>query len=101
MSPQDDQLTEKLLGEELPLSESNEIGNDEEEDEKDSLRKESHVRSLLKGISYRVIETFVTFGISYYVTGDITSALQIGVIEFFVQIVVYYFHERCCTCVKV
>ena len=64
-------------------------------------KEESHLRSLLKGISYRVIETFVTIGISYFVLGDVKSALQIGVVEFFVQIVVYYIHERFCTCVPV
>ena len=69
--------------------------------EKEVKKNESHLRSFLKGVSYRVIETFVTFGISYFVTGDITAALQIGVVEFFVQIVVYYIHERFCTCVPV
>ena len=61
--------------------------------------KESHLRSLLKGISWRFIATTDTILIVLLITclyGEcsIESALKIGAIEFVVKYLIYYFHER-------
>jgi len=56
--------------------------------------KESHSRSVTKGVSWRVIGTIDTTVISYLVTGNPLKALSIGGIEVFTKIFLYYFHER-------
>ena len=57
-------------------------------------KKESHLRSILKTISWRIIATSTTITIAYFVFGDIQSALKVGGIEFFAKMFIYYFHER-------
>ena len=56
--------------------------------------RESHLRSVLKAFSWRVVATTTTAGIAYLITGQIDTALMIGGIEFFFKIFVYYAHER-------
>lgn len=57
-------------------------------------KKESHIRSLLKGISWRVLGTLTTIIVAYLLTGDTSSALAIGTIEVFTKLLLYYLHER-------
>lgn len=57
-------------------------------------KEESHTRSLLKGITWRVVATMTTMIVSWFVIHDITSALQIGFIEATLKIGIYYLHER-------
>ena len=56
--------------------------------------KESHLRSVLKGLSWRFIATATIIIIAYFKTGDVTLALEIGAIEFFIKFLLYYGHER-------
>ena len=56
--------------------------------------KESHLRSILKGLTWRVVATSTIIFIAWYSTGDISLALEIGFIEFFVKLLLYYLHER-------
>ncbi|NBB88234.1 MAG: DUF2061 domain-containing protein [Bacteroidetes bacterium] len=56
--------------------------------------KESHLRSFLKGVSWRVLGTLDTMLISYFITGNLTFAVSIGGIEVFTKLILYYFHER-------
>ena len=56
--------------------------------------RESHLRSLLKATSWRVIATFTTALIAYFITGEVDTALMIGGIEFFIKFIIYYAHER-------
>lgn len=51
-------------------------------------------RSLLKTLSWRVTATVTTIVIAYLITGELTWAFSIGVIEFFTKFALYYFHER-------
>jgi uncharacterized membrane protein len=55
---------------------------------------ESHLRSILKAFSWRIIATCTTAAIAYIVTGNIKVALVIGGAEFMVKIAAYYIHER-------
>ena len=57
-------------------------------------QKDSHLRSILKGISWRIIATCTIIIIAYFKTGDVTLALEIGAIEFFIKFLLYYLHER-------
>ena len=60
---------------------------------------ESHERSILKGISWRIIATTDTFLVVLVITClldqcSVENALKIGVIEFFLKLLIYYAHER-------
>lgn len=62
-------------------------------------KKESHVRSLIKGISWRIIATTDTVLVVLLITCltgncSIENAIKIGVIEFLLKLFVYYIHER-------
>ena len=60
---------------------------------------ESHERSIVKGISWRIIATTDTFLVVFIITClldqcSVENALKIGVIEFFLKLLIYYTHER-------
>jgi uncharacterized membrane protein len=56
--------------------------------------RESHIRTILKTLSWRIVATTTTIVIAYFVFGDVSSALTVGGIEFFAKMLIYYFHER-------
>ena len=55
---------------------------------------ESHWRSLVKGFSWRIWGTLISIIVSYLLIGELKIALQIGAVEFFSKILLYYSHER-------
>lgn len=55
---------------------------------------DKHWKSITKSISWRVIGTIDTMIISYFVTGSINRALEIGFTEVFTKMLLYYIHER-------
>ena len=55
---------------------------------------ESHSRSLIKGITWRIVGTIDTMIISWVITGKPVWALKIGGVELFTKIFLYYLHER-------
>ena len=55
---------------------------------------DSHVRSLAKAFSWRIVATLTTAVIAYVVTGSLDTAAIIGGIEFVLKFVIYYLHER-------
>ncbi|MDC1341905.1 DUF2061 domain-containing protein [Candidatus Njordibacter sp. Uisw_002] len=61
---------------------------------------ESKKRSILKATTWRVTATCTTTLIAFLITGNIESALSIGFVEFFVKFVIYYYHERLWTKIK-
>lgn len=56
--------------------------------------RDSHIRSLLKATSWRVLATLTTTLIALFITGEVGTALTIGGIEFVVKFLIYYLHER-------
>jgi uncharacterized membrane protein len=62
--------------------------------QKDHIWQESHVRSVVKGISWRIVGTIDTIIIATFWTGDYTKALQIGFTEVITKVILFYFHER-------
>jgi uncharacterized membrane protein len=56
--------------------------------------RESHLRSILKAFSWRVVATLTTATIAYGITGEIETAIMIGSIEFVLKMFIYYLHER-------
>ncbi|MBK8171554.1 MAG: DUF2061 domain-containing protein [Sandaracinaceae bacterium] len=55
---------------------------------------ESHQRSVVKGISWRVVGTIDTVIVAFLVTGQGMTALHVGLSEVLTKIVLYYAHER-------
>ena len=51
-------------------------------------------RHIAKAITWRVMCTITTFSIAYYLTNDVSLSLEIGLIEFFLKMILYYAHER-------
>ena len=64
-----------------------------------ALKKSSHIRSILKGISWRVVATTDTILVVLFVTcllGEcsVENAIKIGASEFLIKLAIFYFHER-------
>ena len=64
-----------------------------------SYQQESHWRSILKGISWRVVATTDTVLVALLITClfgqcSLEDALKIGAAEFLLKLFVYYVHER-------
>jgi uncharacterized membrane protein len=62
-------------------------------------KKESHLRSLLKGVSWRIVATIDTVLVVLLITClngscSLELAFSIAFVEFFLKFAGYYFHER-------
>jgi uncharacterized membrane protein len=55
---------------------------------------ESHPRSLVKAISWRLVGSMDTFILSWLITGKLRFAFSIAGVETITKILLYYFHER-------
>jgi len=55
---------------------------------------DSHSKSLVKSISWRILGTLDTIVIAWVLTGTLSVALSIGSIEIFTKFILYYGHER-------
>lgn len=51
-------------------------------------------RSIAKSVSWRIIGTIDTILISWVVTGTLTMALSIGLVELATKMTLYVLHER-------
>ena len=58
------------------------------------LEMESHLRTVVKALSWRVIATVITFLIALLVTGEMEIALGIGGADTLLKLFAYYIHER-------
>ena len=55
---------------------------------------ETHTRSVLKAVSWRILGTLDTFAISWFMTGKVSIAGSIAGLEIVTKIAWYYAHER-------
>jgi uncharacterized membrane protein len=55
---------------------------------------ETHIRSVLKTVSWRVVGTLDTFAISWFFTGRLEIAGSIAGLEIATKVIWYYLHER-------
>ena len=55
---------------------------------------ETHVRSVVKAISWRIMATLVTGSLTYAFTGNLLIALGVGSTEAVSKIFLYWAHER-------
>ncbi|MEC3965492.1 DUF2061 domain-containing protein [Flagellimonas halotolerans] len=61
---------------------------------------ESPKRSIVKSISWRIVGTLDTILISWVVTGTLSMAFSIGLVELVTKMVLYFFHERIWNSIK-
>lgn len=57
--------------------------------------KDSHLRSFIKGVTWRITGTVDTMVLAYFITGHLGNAVKIGLAEVVTKIIFYYLHERC------
>ncbi|TBW30317.1 DUF2061 domain-containing protein [Gramella sp. KN1008] len=55
---------------------------------------EKPLRSIAKTVSWRIVGTLDTIGISWLLTGQIETALAIGSVELVTKMILYFAHER-------
>lgn len=56
--------------------------------------REPRLRSILKGITWRIVGTLDTMVLSWFFTGSVSIAAAIGGTEVLTKIFLYYGHER-------
>jgi len=55
---------------------------------------DTNTRSVIKGVTWRIIGTADTIFLSWLITGDVSKALKIGGFEVFTKTILYFIHER-------
>lgn len=55
---------------------------------------ETHTRSVVKGVTWRVIASLTTMGLVFAFTGDLVLMAEVGAFEITAKIIFYYLHER-------
>ena len=55
---------------------------------------ESHMRSLTKGLTWRIIATLSTIILVYIITKNLSLTIQIGFIDIAIKFILFYAHER-------
>ena len=55
---------------------------------------DSNKRSITKALTWRALASLATFIISYIVTGNFAVATGIASVQIFVNLILYYVHER-------
>ncbi|MBD3209138.1 DUF2061 domain-containing protein [Candidatus Woesearchaeota archaeon] len=58
------------------------------------MRKETHARTLIKSITWRIIATMATIIIVYLLTDNFGIATAAGLVEVVTKLIIYYLHER-------
>ncbi|WP_374527503.1 DUF2061 domain-containing protein [Novosphingobium sp.] len=61
---------------------------------------ETHSRSFVKGVSWRILGSIDTFMLSWFFTGSPKAAGAIASTEVITKVLLYYFHERVWSSVK-
>ena len=61
---------------------------------KDGLLLESRKRHIAKTVTWRFVGTLDTMLLTWWITGDPLTGLQVGFAEVITKMILYYFHER-------
>ncbi len=56
--------------------------------------KETHTRSMIKGVSYRILATILTMTIVFLFTDNVALSFGIGFSDLVIKAGAYYSHER-------
>jgi uncharacterized membrane protein len=62
--------------------------------EKRYLLMETHVRSIAKAVSWRVVATLTTVLLVFVFTGNLLVSGGVGLTELLSKLLIYYVHER-------
>jgi uncharacterized membrane protein len=54
----------------------------------------SRKRHAIKAVTWRGVATSATVVIAWWVTGDWRVGIEVGTVEFFAKMFLYYLHER-------
>ena len=57
-------------------------------------KEQSHVISIIKAFSWRLLGSLDTLLISWFYTGNLKFGMSIASLELITKMVLYYFHER-------
>ena len=55
---------------------------------------ESHYRSIVKTLTWRVLATAITFSVAWILLGKLGKAAEIGILDTLIKLGAYYSHER-------
>jgi uncharacterized membrane protein len=55
---------------------------------------ESHTRSILKALSYRILGSTATGVVGWWISGSIKVGAAVGLADTAIKLVLYYVHER-------
>ena len=55
---------------------------------------DSHIKSIAKGVSWRIVGTLDTFVLSWLITGEAKVAASIASTEMLTKVILYWLHER-------
>ncbi|UCF08619.1 MAG: DUF2061 domain-containing protein [Thermoplasmata archaeon] len=55
---------------------------------------ETHLRSFIKSITFRILATVTTIVLVIIFTGEVLLALGVGIAEVVSKLILYYVHER-------
>ena len=55
---------------------------------------ETHTRSIIKGITWRIIASATTMTVVFIVTGNLMLVASVGLVDVFAKVFFYYLHER-------
>ena len=58
---------------------------------------ETHKRSIVKSITFRIIATITTLVVVWFFTKDIAISAGLTITENLLKMILYYFHERAWT----
>ena len=58
------------------------------------MKTETHKRSLLKAISYRIFGSLLTFLITFIITKEIIISSSVAVLDLVSKILLFWVHER-------
>ncbi len=56
--------------------------------------RESHRRSIAKGITWRIVASVTTMVVVFVITGDLALMASVGFVDVTFKILFYYLHER-------
>lgn len=55
---------------------------------------ETRFRSIAKALSWRFLATAITFSVAWLLTGQVETAVTIGLVDTLIKLAIYYWHER-------
>lgn len=55
---------------------------------------ETHKRSIIKGLTWRIVASLTTMIVVFVVTGDLLLVASVGLVDVTLKVFFYYIHER-------